>query len=85
MGCYLRNNKREYFKRVDLINGIIEFTNNTEEAENYEGKPGGGTWSANNEKDFLVNHFQESEGERVTSLEPYWTSSTKYKDSNLKI
>lgn len=73
MGCYLRNNKGEYFKKVDSINETIEFTNHTEEAKNYEGKPGGGNWSAENERDFLINYFQESEGERVTTLQPYWT------------
>jgi hypothetical protein len=69
MGRYLlQNSKEEYLKTLDTAEGKIEFTKEPSEARNYSSRPGGGQWDADNEKQYLVFHFGEEYGERVTSL-----------------
>jgi len=67
-GYFLRNSNDEYLKALDTAEGKIEFTNDFKEARNYIGRPGGGQWDAENEKQYLEFHFGEEYGDRVTSL-----------------
>ena len=67
-GYLLQNSNDEYLKTLDTAEGKIEFTKEPSEARNYLGRPGGGQWDAENEKQYLDFHFGEEYGERVTSL-----------------
>lgn len=70
MGWFLINSDKEYIKTIDTKNSKIEFTNNVDEALDYEGRPGGGHWSAANDKDFIAFHFKDEYGDKVTTLTP---------------
>ena len=67
-GYLLQNSQEEYPKTLDTADGKLAFTKQPSEARNYNGRPGGGRWDADNEKEYLVFHFGEEYGERVTSL-----------------
>lgn len=67
-GYFLQNSNEEYLKVLDTANGTIEFTKDYKEARNYAGRPGGGQWDADNEKQYLTFHFEEEYGDRVSSL-----------------
>lgn len=68
MGYFLINDDEEYLKTLDTANEKLEFTKNLSEARNYSGRPGGGQWDAENEKQFLVFHFKDTYGSKVESL-----------------
>lgn len=67
-GYLLQNSNEEYLKVLDTANGTIEFTKEPSEARNYAGRPGGGQWDAENEKQYLSFHFGEEYGDRVNTL-----------------
>jgi len=67
-GYLLQNSNEEYLKVLDTANGTIEFTKEPSEARNYIGRPGGGQWDAENEKQYLSFHFGEEYGDRVNTL-----------------
>jgi hypothetical protein len=68
-GYLLKNSNNEYLKTLDTAEGKIEFTKEPNEARNYAGRPGGGRWDADNEKEYLTFHFGEEYGDRVETLE----------------
>lgn len=67
-GYFLQNSDGEYLKTLDTANAKIDFTTDPSEARNYRGRPGGRQWDAENEKQYLVFHFKDEYGEKVTSL-----------------
>ena len=67
-GYLLQNSNDEYLKTLDTANGKLEFTNEPSEARNYAGRPGGGQWDAENEKQYLEFHFKDEYGDKVTTL-----------------
>ena len=70
MNAYLlKNSDGEYLKTLDTAEGKIEFTKEMSEGRNYMGRPGGGRWDADNEKEYLIFHFGQEYGDRVKTLE----------------
>jgi hypothetical protein len=67
-GYLLQNSNDEYLKTLDTANGKLEFTKEPSEARNYAGRPGGGQWDAENEKQYLEFHFKDEYGDKVTTL-----------------
>ena len=67
-GYFLQNKDGKYLKTLDTANSKLEFTDDYKEARNYIGRPGGGNWDAENEKEYLKFHFSEEYGDKVTSL-----------------
>jgi len=67
-GYLLQNSNGEYLKTLDTANSTLEFTNEPSEARNYAGRPGGGQWDAENEKQYLEFHFKDEYGDKVTTL-----------------
>lgn len=68
MGYFLKNSDGEYLSVLDTAEGQLEFTKDLKKARNYAGRPGGGQWDADNEKEYLLFHFGEEYGDKVTSL-----------------
>ena len=64
----LKNNSGEYLKILDTANQTIEFTTDKTQAVIYDGKPGGGEWSAENQALFIKHYFQDEYKERVETL-----------------
>jgi len=68
MATFLKNKYSEYVQKIDTKNGKLIFTKNKDEAYNYDKRQGGGEWNSNNEREYIINYFQDELGDKVTSL-----------------
>ena len=68
-GYFLKNSNGEFLETLDTANEKITFTKNVKKARNYIGRPGGGRWDADNEREFIIFHFQDEYKDKVTTLE----------------
>ena len=64
----LVNDYGEYVKTIDNANGKLILTPHVDEAYDYNVRMGGGEWSANNERDYIINFFKDEFKDRVTTL-----------------
>lgn len=75
MAITLKNKYGEYVQKVDTANEKLYLTKDETQAQSYSGRPGGGEWDANNEKEFLIHYFEDEFKDRVTSLTVAWVDN----------